>query len=73
MAKKNRPVEVAIDEESRDGKDVLVIKVKEKEVGVVTPTDDGGFSAQLFEERPVRVKTQDEAVEMLLQNYNLHH
>lgn len=73
MSKKNRPVEVAIDEEKRNNQDVLVIRVKEKEVGVVTPSDDGGFLAQLFEERPVRVKKQDEAVELLLQNYNLHH
>ncbi|KRK48234.1 DUF2969 family protein [Secundilactobacillus kimchicus] len=73
MSKKNRPVEVAIDEDNRDGKDVLVIKVKEKEVGVVTPTDDGGFAAKLFDDRPIRVKTQNEAVELLLSNYNLHH
>lgn len=71
--KKNRPIEVTINEDKRDDKDVLIIKVKEKEVGVVFPTDDGGFLAKLFDYRPIRVKNQNEAIEILLQNYNLHY
>lgn len=73
MSKRNRPVEVTIDEEKRDGQEVLVVRIKDKEIGVVIPSGDGGYLAQLFTERPVRVKMQDEAVALLLENYNLHH
>lgn len=72
MSKKKQPVEVAIDEVTLNGADALQVSIKDQVVGTIQTTEKG-FEAQVGDDRPVKVKSQDEGVEYLIQAYNLHH
>lgn len=73
MSKKKQPVGVDIDDITIEGVDGLQLSINGDVIGVVMPLDSGSFEAQIGSDRPVKVKTQDEAVEYLIQTYNLHH
>ncbi|KRM58003.1 DUF2969 domain-containing protein [Secundilactobacillus malefermentans] len=72
MAKKNRPIEVNIEEREDGDITVTDVLIGESKIGEVRPADDR-FDASLEGESPMRYKTLDEAVESLLKEYHLHH
>lgn len=73
MSKKKQPVGVAIDDVTIKGVDGLQLSINDDVIGTVMPLENGSFNAQIGSDRPVKVKTQDEAIEYLIQTYNLHH
>ncbi|KRK99441.1 hypothetical protein FD04_GL002258 [Secundilactobacillus odoratitofui DSM 19909 = JCM 15043] len=73
MSKKKQPVGVAIDDVTIKGVDGLQLSINSDVIGTVMPLENGAFEAQIESERPVKVKSQDEGVEYLIQAYNLHH
>ncbi|MCH5462093.1 DUF2969 domain-containing protein [Lactobacillus sp. LC28-10] len=73
MSKKKQPVGVAIDDVTIKGVDGLQLSIDNEVIGTVLPLENGSFEAQIGSDRPVKIKTQDEAIEYLIQAYNLHH
>ncbi len=72
MSKKNRPIEVNIEEHEDAGVTIIDVLVGQIKIGEVRPVEDR-FDAKLEGESTMRFKTLDEAVESLLMEYNLHH
>lgn len=73
MSKKKQPVGVAIDDVTIKGADGLQVSINDTIVGTAVVLENGSFEVQYGSDRAVKVKTQDEAIEYLIQTYNLHH
>ncbi|ANZ61687.1 hypothetical protein AYR62_03875 [Secundilactobacillus paracollinoides] len=72
MSKKNQPIGVAIDEVQQGELTVLQVSIKDDVIGVIKPLDKT-FEVDIEGDQPVKVKTQDDGIEYLIQAYNLHH
>ncbi|MCH5464713.1 DUF2969 domain-containing protein [Levilactobacillus tujiorum] len=72
MSKREKSVQVTIDEQKLpDGQTMSILKIGQETIGTVKPDDDR-FQAQLNDGDVYRVKTVDEGVELLLRDYHLH-
>ena len=71
MSKKTKTIELVEDEKVINGVTVAELKLGEKSLGTVKPEDDK-FTARLPDGEKFSVKSQSEAVNILISHYHLH-
>ncbi|WP_086348219.1 DUF2969 domain-containing protein [Candidatus Enterococcus clewellii] len=75
MSKKNKDIEVRIEEEQQkvDGQQVTVTKmlIGKKEIGRIIPKDSKKFSLEMSGESSGTVKSVEEGIETIIRQWNL--
>ncbi|MDR0922020.1 MAG: DUF2969 domain-containing protein [Lactobacillales bacterium] len=76
MSKKNKDIEVKVEEVKRNAGNSQVtvhqLSIGKNIIGVVIPTEDKRFQVEVGGKVEAVVKTLDEGFEFLIADYNLH-
>ncbi|MBL1226939.1 DUF2969 domain-containing protein [Enterococcus sp. BWR-S5] len=75
MSKKNKDIEVRIEEEQQkvDGQQVIITKllIGKKEIGRIVPKDSKKFTLEMNSENTGTVKSVEEGIETIIRQWNL--
>ncbi|GKT03987.1 DUF2969 domain-containing protein [Furfurilactobacillus sp. WILCCON 0119] len=73
MAKKDKTIPVSIEEKTVNGKEIEEVLVNKQAIGEIEATEDGKkFTATMTAGQKFTVKSQEEALQAILAEYNLH-
>ncbi|MCT2874651.1 DUF2969 domain-containing protein [Limosilactobacillus fermentum] len=72
MSKREKAIEVSVQDSERNNQAIQQVFIDKRLIGEVVP-DDGRFKAvMLKDETSFRVRSQEEGLETILQQYHLH-